>query len=350
MFLSKKNLLISMIVFVSLFFLVQSLVFGKTIKVMDKGLNMLRETIEIPGGWKLDADIASDSMTGLYVRFKHDIIGPEGEMLRELPPIYYGIVTGKTFQQTWQIITHEGMKDFMDIKSTGGLVENGPIAKRMLDELNLTFEQLAASQKKIFEVTVTGEKNNQPYTAVYVFSLQAFDGQSGMMAGGIIGSPAERFDDTLETSFKISKATSIDPQYDAKRSSLIDQATQMSTAQHNQRMRNNQQQFNQHQKMMGERSQMLDQQNQQWMNNFSKSSPNYGSDNYDSQDAYIDSIHETSTFEDAYSGQNKTLDGQYQYNYTDGMGGYYGTDDPSYNPNMMQNGDWQEIQPMQPQY
>jgi len=346
----KNNLLADIILFLILFFTIQSIAYAKKIQVMDNGLNMLRETIEIPAGWKLNADIASNAMTGQYIRFEHDIIGPNDEMLRELPPLFYGILTGKTFEQTWQIIIDEAIADFMAVKSTGRLIQNGPIAKRMLKELNITTGQLAASQKQIFEVTITGTKNNKPYTTVLVFSSQAFDGQSGIMFGGIVGSPTKRFDATLKTSFKISKQTKLNPQYDATRARLIDRTTQTSTAQHNQRMRNNQQQFNQHQQMMGERSQMFDQQNQQWMNNFTKSTPNYGSGNYDGQDAYIDGIHETSTFADPSTGQNRTIDGQYQYNYTDSMGEYYGTDDPSYNPNMMQNGDWQEIQPMQPQY
>jgi len=87
----------------------------------------------------------------------------------------------------------------------------------------------------------------------------------------------------------------------------------------------------------------------QWMNNFSSSTPDYSSQDYDSQNAYIDSIHETSTFADPSTGQNKTFDGQYQYNFSDGMGNYYGTDNPSFEPGMMPTGDWEAVQPLRPQ-
>jgi len=350
MLILKNNLLMLSALALVLIFTWQAFASDKTVEVMDTGLNMVRETVELPSGWEMHADIVSDSMSGAYRQFKHDVIGPDDEILRELPPVYYGILTGKNFQQTWHAIIDLAIRDFMQVESIGRLIQNGPLTKRTLEALEMTPEQKASAANNIYEVTVTGKKNNRPYTASLVFANQPFGSGNGMLVGGIIGSPTNKFEATLETSFKISKQTEMNPAYDSARSRLIDQSARVSSAQHNQRMRNNQQQFNQHQQTMKNRSQMNDQQNQQWMNNFTKSTPNSGAQGYSGHDAYIDGINETSTFEDPSTGYNRTVDGQYDYNYTDGAGSYYGTDDPSFNPGMMQNGDWQETQPLQPQY
>jgi hypothetical protein len=349
MFIHKNYLVAHLAILLTLSLLFTPTSFAKTVTITDTGINMLRETIELPDGWRLDADIAINPSNGQYVRFKHDIIGPEDEMLRQLPEVYYGILTGRNFQQTWQLIIEQAISDFMDIESIGQLIQYGPIAKRSLKELGASPEQTAAAADRVYEVTVTGSKKGKPYVAVLVIVTVPFDGQSGMIMGGILGSPAKRLDETINTSFKIEKQTKLNPAYDTKRSSIIDNAAKIAGIQHQQRMQNNQQLFNQNQQMVKQRSQAADQRHQQWMNNFNQSTPTSNS-TYSSDDAYIDSIHETSTFADPDSGQNKTIDGQYQYNYTDGMGNYYGTDNPGFNPGSLPNGDWQETQPLQPQY
>ena len=323
---------------------------ARTVKVMDTGMNMLRETIELPAGWKINADIASNPVSGEYVRFKHDVIGPNGEILRELPPFVYGIVTGRSFDQTWRIIVNEAIGELMDIETVSEPVRNGPVVMRSLKAMSATPGQFNASAISLLEVKVTGRKNNEPYTAVLVITNQSFGMQNGMVITGIVASPSKRFDAAVDASIKITQGKKLDPTYDARRAALIDQTAQNAAVLHQQRMNSNQQLFNQHQDMMRERSQMQDQQHQQWMNNnFSGNTPGGGAAGYSTHDAYIDSINETSTFADPSTGQNRTLDGQYRYNYTDGMGGYYGTDDAGVNPGAMP-GNWQETQPLQPGY
>jgi len=146
---------------------------------------------------------------------------------------------------------------------------------------------------------------------------------------------------TIDTDIKIGESAKANPQYQQAQQQISQRASR-------QRMRANQQQFDSHQRMMKDRYRSNDQQNQQWMNNFrNDNAGSAGSNGYSGQDAYIDSIHERNTFYDPDSGQNVSRDGQYEQNYTDGLGNYYGTNDPSFNPNSLQ-GDWQATEPLRP--
>ena len=71
-----------------------------------------------------------------------------------------------------------------------------------------------------------------------------------------------------------------------------------------------------------------------------------GSD-YTSHDALIDGIHERSSFNDPYSGQQLSRDGQYDYWYQNNLGEYHGTNDPSFDTHALQ-GNWQQIDPLTP--
>jgi len=107
--------------------------------------------------------------------------------------------------------------------------------------------------------------------------------------------------------------------------------------------------FEAHQRDMAQRSAMMDQNHADFMGEL-RSTPNRpaGGGHYDSHDAFIDGIHDSTSFEDPYSGRQITRDGVYDYWYQDNLGNYYGTDDPSFDPNSLQ-GDWQRIEPLTPQ-
>ena len=104
-----------------------------------------------------------------------------------------------------------------------------------------------------------------------------------------------------------------------------------SQALHQQRMADNQARFQAHQQMMQERYDASDRQHRQWMNDFrSSGSSAYAGSDYTGHEAFIDGIHERSTFDDPYSGQQVQHEGQYDHWYTNGLGDYYGTDDPAH--------------------
>ena len=115
------------------------------------------------------------------------------------------------------------------------------------------------------------------------------------------------------------------------------------------RRHGNQVAFENHQRGVAANSAMMDQSHASFMGNLRNTPTRPAGNGYDSHDALIDGIHETTTFQDPYSGQQVTHDGQYDYWYQDNLGNYYGTDDPSFNHHGMQ-GNWEQADPLAPQW
>ncbi|MEE4330826.1 MAG: hypothetical protein V2J10_08165, partial [Wenzhouxiangella sp.] len=115
------------------------------------------------------------------------------------------------------------------------------------------------------------------------------------------------------------------------------------------RRHGNQVAFDTHQRGIAEASAMQDRSFNSFMGNLRSTPTRPAGSDYDGQDALIDGIHETTTFQDPYSGHQVTHDGQYDYWYQDNLGNYYGTDDPSFNHHSLP-GDWQQIDPLTPQW
>ncbi len=323
-----------------------------TVTVIDRGLNnMVKTTVTLPTGWTLLHNIETNTTTAGYNYFQQDINGPSGELIREIPMIRFSpFVTGYSFEQTWQAIVQQYLQDVMTIQSIGQLRSDGELLRSIKAFSIQKYKRDLLSGQELYEVTVSGLKNNKPHQSKIWFLVQRYDPQSGHILSGIFASPSNLMSKTIKMAFEIEMKAKVNPQYDGARARVIDQVTRQNTASHKQRMQANQQSFNQHQQMMQQQSQINDQQNQQWMNNFSQPSNSNYNNTYSGQDATIDSIHDSNTFADPDSGQNRTFDGQYQYNYTDGQGNYYGTDDPSFNTNSLPSGNWQQIDPLAPQY
>ena len=103
-------------------------------------------------------------------------------------------------------------------------------------------------------------------------------------------------------------------------------------------MANNQAQFDAHQKMMKGRYDSAYKQNQQWLQEFRGSggagSGGSGSSDFGSHEKFIDSINETTSFDDP----------DYEHRVSkDGQGIYIGPDDPSFDPNAL-DGNYHEIE------
>jgi len=114
------------------------------------------------------------------------------------------------------------------------------------------------------------------------------------------------------------------------------------------RQQGNQTAFDAHQRNMAQRSAMMDQNHAGFMDNLRNTPSRPADSDYDGHDAFIDGIHDSTSFQDPYSGQQITQDGDYDYWYQDNLGNYYGTDDPGFDPHSLQ-GNWQRIEPLSPQ-
>ncbi len=184
-------------------------------------------------------------------------------------------------------------------------------------------------------------------------------GEFGVLSLTGLGiAPVSHFEEVKAISKKIIESAVINPARDQLLAQINQRVTQQmaianqqrsanAAALHQQNMANRQAAFDAHQQRMGTMSQMQDASFNNYMNNLQNSGSYSHVSDYNSQDAFVDQIHERSTFNDPWSGQEKHLEGQYDYNYTNGLGEYYRTNDPNFNHHSLQ-GDWRPIQPNNP--
>jgi hypothetical protein len=216
-------------------------------------------------------------------------------------------------------------------------------------ENSSTFKKISAlMQAQGFEIGFEATYTGKPVKGIVYILNMPFDGNSGVLIPTIVIGPEKVFKKTLDAYEFIGNNYKQNPQFQQQLQIAQQNAQQQMTYDHQQRMANNQAQFDAHQQRMQNMSQANDTRNDQWLNNHLNTGWNSGSSTetgYTSHEAFLDAMRETSTFQDPYSGQQVQQDGVYQYNYTNGLGKFYGTNDPNFNPNTLQ-GDWQKIEPL----
>ncbi len=334
---------------------------GQRVVIVDQGLQMPSGAQVIPRDWTLAQDVALDAGTGQYARFRVDYRGPRGELIRSMGVVNYGEMFRAGFQQAWQEIARRGLQGEVDDFATGN---PEPSAALMRTEgYQKTLQRISQQEIHLeaLEVPIQGSRNGQPVQGVLYLThlaLPRFPGHGTVQASLLI-SPQRFFSETLQHHEQIASSFQPNPAHEQRVEQIRQVATQRqaaqhqqrmvtSQAQHQQRMASNQAQFNSHQQMMQNRYHAADRQHQQWMNDFRSSPSAYtGSSGYSGHDATIDGIYERSTFLDSYSGQQVQQDGNYDYWYTDGLGQYHGTNDPSFNPYSL-GSNWQSTQPLKP--
>ena len=342
---------------------------GEKVEIYDQGLQMPISTIVVPDGWKVIQDIATDPNTGNPIKSKLEISGPHKESSRLFgKPFMYHPVNGKTFQQVYQEALSEVMRGQLEQLSVGELqrdtrTERTPYFQKMAQKA----QHLYNSTVTAHEVQVTGQKNGQPYRGTISFYHMIRRNQMG--SGGLTNvtlflSPTEHFDTAVALVKAMGDNIVMNPAYEQRMAQMaqrrnaqhrqtmanIDAANRRGTAAHQQRMANQRASFNAHQQNMAQMSQAQDASFNSYMNNARNSNSSaWSNDSYNGQNAIVDQIHERSTFENPDTGHDISLDGQYDHNYTNGMGDYYRTNDASFDPNSMQ-GDWQQVDPRSPNY
>ncbi len=336
---------------------------GKVV-IYDKGLQMPISTVTLPEGWKVNQDIAFDPNTARPVRFKLEYSGPNGELSRIFKEMkQYGATTGKRFEQAYREAIPNMIGNELTQVSVGN-IKPSPEAEA-LPQFQKTARKLSQQGMRMnaLEIEISGQRNGQPYKGVLGFmraTQMTAMGEVGMvMPFNIFLAPTNHFENALAASREIGKNTVSNPAYEQRMEQINQRAMQQiqadgqrrmqqASAAHRQRMANRQASFNAHQQNMQSMSQAQDASYNSYMNNLRNSgSYNSSGSDYSSHNAFIDQMHERSTFNDPYSGQEMHLDGQYDYNYTNGLGDYYRTDDPSFDPNSLQ-GDYQQIEPQYP--
>ncbi len=336
---------------------------GERVAILDHGLRMTRGTQVIPAGWKLIQNVATDPGTGALAKYVMDIRGPNGELARSMAPSNYSQYLGTTLDQTWRGLAMRGLQQEVQNLQLGS-PQRSPILES-LDGFRKAEEMGRQSGMTLeaFEAPLRGTTAGQPVAGfVYVthFSSPQMPG-SGTVQITMLVSPQDRLAEALRINEEMARSYQPNPAFEQRvreinqmamrrQQQQSDQWMAQSQRMHQQRMAANKAQFQSHQQMMQDRYATNDAMNQQWMDNFRRDGGTVtsGGSSYSEHDAFIDGIYERNTFDDPYSGQQVHTEGYYDQWYTNGQGDYVGTNDLMFNPNAVDNGDWQETRPLSP--
>lgn len=352
---------------------------GKRVAVIDQSFNMPMGTVNVPQGWTLQQDIASNTQDSGYLKYLVALESPKGEVFMLLPSMvnysvmqdpYSGQVFGSSFEQTLYQLTQYQLKNRVDQFSLGEMrpvagAEQEEIYQRALLNLQRSVDQqnqISVSygmppsiqvDMGLFQIEIQGNKNGKAVTGVLnVFKSGTVDhnpqqpSSNGLIFGNIVLSSHRSYEELVGLKEDIIKLQ-INPDWDRQKAQVIDRITQRSSQDHQNNMASRERQFQQHQNTIKQTQDVYDQQNQAWMDrNFG---PN-GSSSYSSHDAFIDGvITGNTTFNDPYTGHQIKKEGHYDYWYTNESGEYKGTNDPSFDPNSLQ-GNWNAISPVTPDH
>lgn len=324
---------------------------NQRVTLYDQTHQMAMGSFSIPSDWQFQHDIASKIDAPGFHRYMKQILGPNGEVVINLQIGSYNQLLGTHFQGALGQNVRQSLGRFVQNISLGQISTSADV----MNSKSFKSATQKAPGLKALEVPFTGQREGKEVNGMVYIALMD-QGQFGMFFGDVLFSSSDRLTATKRVYFMTGDTYEENPQYvqiqnqvqqrlSAQQQQMAAARSQQSYQAHQQRMAMRQQAFNAHQNRMQQNSQMMDQNHQQWMSNF-RSTGNTTTNGYSSHNAYVDAIHERQSFNDPYSGQEVHKDGYHQYNYTNGLGDYYQTNDPSFNASSLQ-GNWQEISPNQ---
>lgn len=307
----------------------------------------------LPADWQFHHEVASKTNEAGFHRYFKEAKGPNGETISNLPITMYAAMMGTTFEGTLDQAIGQTLSRYVRNPRFGRISQS----QEAMSTKGFRKASERAPGLQAFELPFEAQGNGQAVQGiVYIFRMD--QGQYGMFFGDVVMASPSDLSKAKETLFMTSNSYEENPEYvrlqEQTQARIAHSQRQMAAARsqqsaqaHQQRMAMRQQAFNAHQSRMQANSQMMDQSHNSFMNSLNTPSTYNSGSGYTSHDAYIDAIHERQTFNDPYSGQEVHKDGVYDYNYTNGLGDYYRTNDPSFNPNSLQ-GNWQQINPNSP--
>lgn len=315
------------------------------VNTVDQSFNLPIYREKIPGDWQLHHQIATNLQEGGYQYYLRDVYGPQGELLRDFGNATYNSYFGITLDRIIE-------------QAAGSVVERPEFQmaqpSRFMEDLTEVREkakvyQSQGMQLQNFEMRFRGQHEGQAMEGIlYIMHLPFPQMQgAGFVEIEMVVAPVERFAAAREQGEQILQSREWYAEYNQKKNQHTQLAMQRNGQAHRNRMAQNQANFNAHQRRMQDLYAASDARHESFMNNLRSTPTSPSGSGYSSHDAFVDQIHEQTTFMDPYSGQEIQQSGQYDYWYTDGLGHYHGTNDPSFNPHSLQ-GDWQAIQPQRP--
>jgi len=337
----------------------------ETVQLWDRSLGMALGTMMIPKGWIFEQDIALNLQSGLYDRYHTDLLSPEGQLIRSVNSSFYSPTEGIGFDETWRVMVEEAIRYELDEVMIGHLRPSTTLAGDKTFQETASMMRAQGIRMEALEVPFSGWLDDERYQGVaYVaHAKNPWMGDMGVIAAKLVTSPAYLFNETVKLDKLISGSYERNRMYELKVSQVQMQALNrnqpawqqparsLHSTQYDDCYQNYAYPFYWFDGSYG-LTPHYDELNSYWYDSFFGSwNTNAGhsyNGGYSSTDHFLDAITGYSTFEDPYSGYNVRIEGHYRYNYTDGYGNYYGTDDPLFDPNREFSGYWYPIDPLSP--
>jgi len=319
------------------------------IRIIDRGLNMSLGQLIVPGGWKVRQDIVTNLQTSQYDRFLLDAQGPDNSLIRGMGTATYSHIAGTNFDSVVEAMALAGVQGVEGLTYGEFTINQRALSRSKFQQAAKQAQSKGIQLEPLhlrFQGTVSGQKIEGRLEVLHVPFIDGGQHIGGQVTVALLMSLPENIESLIRISDEISDRFQANPKYDSARSQLINRITAQRSVEHQQRMLQNQAQFNAHQSMMKSRYESAYKQNDKWLQNFRSSGNNTsGNVDYSGHDKTIDSINETTSFFDESTGSRVTQDGQYDYWATDGQGNYVGSDDPNFDPNALE-GNWQAVVPL----
>jgi hypothetical protein len=238
--------------------------------LVDQGLQMPLGTQDLPDGWTLVQDLATNPQSGEWDRHTLDIRGPQGELIRALGVVTYGEMMGTQRDPAWQQRVLSGVQGEVEAPSFGRpqrsrAVEETPGFQRVAQKAGP-----AGLHVEGLEVPFQGTRNGQPVQGfVYMthFTAPQMPG-FGTLSVTVLMSTPDRLQAAMAANQQMARSFQPNPAHEQRMAQITERnsqvAMQQSTAQHQQRMADNQARFDAHQQRMQGRWAASDAQMNAW--------------------------------------------------------------------------------------
>ncbi|TVQ05032.1 MAG: hypothetical protein EA359_04385 [Balneolaceae bacterium] len=331
----------------------------ESIQLWDKSLGMQLGTMMIPKGWIFEQDIALNIQTGLYERYHVDLLGPQGQLIRAVNSAFYSPQIGIGFEETWRHVVQEAIRFELDQVMIGNLQQSRMLSSDSQFRKTASMMRAQGIEMEALEVPFSGWFEDQRYRGVaYVaHAVNPYLNNTGVITVKLVTSPVHLFEETIRLDSRISTTYNRNGMYERRVHHVQMEALNRQQHQHQPSSLTNYR-YNYYCPPYDASFSMQpiynEVYNNNWYDNFFGSwdtgsyNSHYGG--YSANDYFLDTITGYTTFDDPYTGYQRKVEGHYRYNYTDGYGNYYGTDDPWFDPNKELNGYWYPVDPLTPGY
>ena len=308
------------------------------VSVFDQSLNMRISTYSLPTGWSIQQNIATNTNhpTQFFDQYQLDFLSQYSEVVHNFDPISFCPYLGETVELIWHRTMVQRLSRFGTFH--GGEIHASYYGKYLYPELANT------PGIQIIESYVKGTRNGQSFEGVCIGFL-AYGDYASSINGLIILSPEGYLDQTVQSYATILSDVDRNTNWTNKFNQICQKKRQAYVDYTQKIMNYRAKVYRQWQQSNQAYTQAYSRYNSSFNEYISGKSTSSNHNTYTVQDEYNDHIQGVTSFDDSYLGYRVKQEGEYSYWYTDGAGNYYGTDDPSFDPNSLQ-GTWVRAYPV----